>query len=778
MKRLVSMVLIFTLLFTVFSGITHAVEVSSIYTKTEIEELVRTKLNIDKEINLDYANLFTRDLQEKKFWSLQFQGENERIHVAISADTGEITNYHNWDATNYEGAITIMAEDAKKTAVKFIQTLEPQKYKETEEVTAKAPSFIIYDMARSAYEGDNYHFLFVRKLGEEFFPNNYFRVQVSGVNGKVTGYEMRWDEATYANKKSLITETKARQVFESEERLALKYVALYKNNKGEVTKPTLTPVYVYNPKESDKIHAVEGRLLKQEELYTGGQFYGPRSYGADQMATKETMNYDGGEVIPEEGILSKEKVEKAVLETLARELDITGLQVQNSHYSNYYHRMKGKFWNIYWYDEESGKSLNTTVDGEKGNIITASYSKEPREVKPYERDGLELNSLKKDMMDGKVPMEVYEEEVGNVKNTDKSQLPLLDEEKVRKEVEERIKTMFPHVKGGEVKFKRQPQMTTEAIVYFTSPRYIEGIPYEENYINVTYQYNTGEILELNYRWNDVEIQTPTKIVEKNMIEKKFYDTVGFEKYLIQLRNQEAFNSRRLDIPMKELIPVYSIKDFYFHYIDAGNGKFLDYNGEEYVEENLSIHEFKDIQSSPYKKEILLMDKMGILKEDTLYFQPDGTLLRKDALKWIVEMGWRGRFYYLNKGYGYKNDEKQPYFKDLDKDDPYYIYVEAAIENKILEKGDGYFQPEETITKIESTQWLLNAMGQKELAQFTEIFQVPYTDKGDIPKEDRGYVALAKYYNIFADKNSEGAFQPDKVFTRGEFVSILYHLLKN
>ena len=83
-----------------------------------------------------------------------------------------------------------------------------------------------------------------------------------------------------------------------------------------------------------------------------------------------------------------------------------------------------------------------------------------------------------------------------------------------------------------------------------------------------------------------------------------------------------------------------------------------------------------------------------------------------------------------------------------------------------------------INKIELTKWIINAMGQKELAGYSAIFKLPYKDKGAIEVKNVGYAALAKYYNIFGDKNIETEFAPDTNLERGKFIHYMYQFIKN
>jgi len=369
-------------------------------------------------------------------------------------------------------------------------------------------------------------------------------------------------------------------------------------------------------------------------------------------------------------------------------------------------------------------------------------------------------------------------ETRTLEKIDSSKQNTIKNDDILKIVNEKIEEIFPKTKDNlklEIKFDNAKN---EGEVYLSSPRYVDNIVFEDNYANIRYNTTTKEITSLNYRWDDIEVQKSNSIIDKKKAHKIFYDKVGFEKYLVQLKDLEKFKQEGLELPKEELLPVYGLKNFDFNYINALNGKILNYSGQEHTEEQNQATQFKDIKESPYKRDILLMDKMGILKVIDETFKPDEALLRKDALKWIVEIGWSNKAYYVDRYYAPSNENKEKdYFKDISKDNSYYKYIEAAVEFGIIDGGD-YFKPDEKISKIELTKWIINAMKQKELAKYSSIFQTPYKDKELIKTEDTGYVALAKYYNIFGDKNIEVEFEPGKNLNTGKFIQFMYQFIKD
>lgn len=757
LRKIMAVIITFTLFLGILMPVSHGDVKSSILTKIEAEKLARRKLDLEKDYNLQSSNLYTRDIQQKQFWNLGFKGERGNVSIVMDADSGEIISVNQRNNEEYGKAINLLEDEAKKIAVNFIKSLETERFKETEEVTVKAPTVIPYDIEINYTDSNSYHFMFVRKVNDEFFPSNYFKVTVSGVNGDVTSYEMKWDTASYGGNNQLLSEQRVRDIFEKEDHLQLKYVKLNKYNEKENKKHVLSPVYVYTPKETGMLNGITGKLLSFNELYNWN-YYGYPIYREDSVLESEMMSNDisGGttEVIPESGVISKEKAEEIVVNMLKEHVDIEEIKLNSTNYTNYYAGLKGKFWSVYLYSNEGNKYLNSVINAENGQVLELSYNKSERYGAIEEAKTLE------------VAEDITENTIENT----------IENEKVINLLNEKIQTIFPKTKS-ELRLEIKPENKNKKDqVYVSSFRYLDNIPFEDNYVHMKYDTGTKEITSLNYRWYDVEVQKGSSILSNEKASEVFYDKVGFEKYLVQLKDLEKHEKDGLDLPKVELLPAYGLKNFSFNYIDALTGKLLSYSGEEFKEEENNLTQFKDIKNSPYEKSILLMDKMGILKVTDKYFKPEEYLSRKDALKWIVEIGWSNKAYLVDRYYTPLNENKgKDYFKDISKDSPYYKYIEAGIEFGIIDEGD-YFKPDENISKIELSKWIINAMKQRDLAKYSSIFQNPYKDTEEIKTEYIGYMALAKYYNIFGDKNIEVEFELNKNLKRGEFIQFMYKFI--
>ena len=207
-KRTIISVVAMILFLGIITSVGYGQTKSSILTKAQVEKLAKEKLNIGGEYKLQYGNLYTRDIQQRQFWNLDFEGENKYISVIIAADSGGIVSFNQWGNEDHKNAVTLLRDEAKKIAIDFIKSLENEKFKETEEIDVKAPSFITYYLYEGEQNSDNYCFMFIRKLKDEFFPDNYFIVNVSCY--RIISYEMKWDLINYEQNNQLLDEQKIR----------------------------------------------------------------------------------------------------------------------------------------------------------------------------------------------------------------------------------------------------------------------------------------------------------------------------------------------------------------------------------------------------------------------------------------------------------------------------------------------------------------------------------------------------------------------------------------
>jgi len=146
LRKVMAVIITFTLFLGILVPVSYGDVKSSILTKVEAEKLAREKLDLGNDYKLQYSNLHTRDIQQKQFWNLEFEGYKSNTSITMSADSGDIISINKWNSTTYGEALNLLQDDAKKIAIDFIKSLESERFKETEEVTVKAPTIIPYDI--------------------------------------------------------------------------------------------------------------------------------------------------------------------------------------------------------------------------------------------------------------------------------------------------------------------------------------------------------------------------------------------------------------------------------------------------------------------------------------------------------------------------------------------------------------------------------------------------------------------------------------------------------
>lgn len=114
------------------------------------------------------------------------------------------------------------------------------------------------------------------------------------------------------------------------------------------------------------------------------------------------------------------------------------------------------------------------------------------------------------------------------------------------------------------------------------------------------------------------------------------------------------------------------------------------------------------------------------------------------------------------------------FPDVLSSDWFYAYVMEAKEDGLVEGyPDGLFHPERTINKAESLKIALIREGGFIPEEATAM---PYTD---VPTTEwyAPYAEVSKNRTIFLENRSDGSLNADELMTRGEFVKMIYRIIK-
>lgn len=703
-------------------------DMSNIIQLDDVVKKVAKEMKLAAGYKVEDTNLSTDDMYLKKVWHIYFTVGEDSINVQADAETGEILAFETWQGNN-KRVFTYTREDVKKTVTDYINAHYGDIKNDIVEIDEKD-----HDKLTTIYRNSNGHkFIFARKIGGELFLNNYITISVSGVTGKIVSLQKKWDDVSYNKKTNILAAEEAMKYFKDLKAIKIKYINVYDDDKK-----TLKPVYYFDETKDGLLDAHNKKFYTEEDIYAYNN-RGNIKYTND-TATEEMADKDAGgmgqETIPEEGVVSKEAAEKIIMEHIAAITDTKNSRVAYSHYRTYHNGEEGKFWSFNIESEDPQFFASAVMDAETKDVLQVRYRVNDMIIYP--------------MKDGETPKEAL---VGK----DTSDIKVVEDK-----AKALMLKMFPSLKNEKLTIEAT---TEDDRTIITGTRSINNIPYYENGFNMEYDAETDTFTSIYYNWGyNLSIEQPKKMISAEEATNIFYKEVGVDKHLIQLKDKEKEQKENVIVPEKELVLAYGINPYPFNYIDAATGKKLHYSGEVFEGRFDEVRVFEDIDGHTYEKAIKLMNKMGFVKADSDNFAPAGVLKKKDAIKWIVLTLKRQYGYIPSASRNYKSIEMLT-FKDINEDDPYYEYIQEAVVMGIIEDAN-YFNKDKGVTMVQLLKWIINGMGQKELAE-SDIFK----EIEGITSKDNGYVGLARYYNIVDEKSDL-----TEALTRGKILQTLYDFI--
>ena len=308
----------------------------------------------------------------------------------------------------------------------------------------------------------------------------------------------------------------------------------------------------------------------------------------------------------------------------------------------------------------------------------------------------------------------------------------------REKAEKFLKTyyadQFANAKADEESYSVMPVYYSDDTLYFSYIRQIDGIPYVNNSISISWDAEYDRLSSFNLNWDDSVANAPKKNAAINA--------------------DNAYNAVLEEDPVKLVYilindvytPVYAINGTHTT-VNALSGALIDYSGEP-IETNTNTS-YADLDGHWAKDMVTALGTYGIrLTGDT--FRPDEEITQKDFLSLVYAT--------LNNGYLYRTTEEELYNR--------LINLGILSEN---EKA-----PAAAVKKENALKYLLRAMGIKEVAELQGIYICDFKDAVDITPANLGYCAIAKGFGIVS--GSDGCLYPQKSITRAEAMTLLYKYL--
>lgn len=725
---------------------------SASITKAKAEELARKYVNIPEEYVLQGANLSSDRLIKgiRNIWGLSFvkrvnNKQTGSIYVGIHADNGQLINYsfHNAVDTKPSYPLKVERDVAETVAEAFISEVAADyagKVKLNESYGAAVLPALTGDV--------RHHFRFDRYVNELPFLDNYIDVVVDS-EGYVVEYNFVWDDTiVFPRVESYLTLEQATKKLHDTATPELKYIMTAGENGKRI--PALT--YELAP---FSIHAVTGSKW-DEAIYRHYRYAGEVS---DKPVTDKPLSSK-----PQ---LTNIKEEQAI-EFVTSAFGLPeGAELNHSSYNEYTDDVTEQLsssWNFSWNVKKDGKeagSIWAAVDGQTGAV--QSYNLYWRNSDAPE--GKELFALA--------------DATKAAEETIKKQLPWLSHEL--------------HLIKPDPKQYENLSASDLSSYYIRFVHKVHGASIEYDHVNVTIDAKTGEItgFESNIHPFDYSKQAPKTIATSEAIARfmDYYQVqltykvaseysldgqpIPIEKYNVMLASGDSDSIEKVTIESTVNL-VYRLEAKPLDervFLDAESGQWRSMETGEVTQ--LERPQVLDIEGHWAQRQLELMVAYKALDVVDGKVRPNELIKRGELIKMLVIARNGGNRYYATANDSSAQNSSS--FKDISVGSEYFAYVEDALQQNLIDIGDGSFNPEGTVTRDEMAELIVRALGYNTLAQHEHIFADKFNDSQHI--KNKGQAAIVVGLNIMS-ANADGKFQPSKKVQRAEAATAFFRYLQS
>ncbi|MBH5320534.1 S-layer homology domain-containing protein [Paenibacillus sp. GSMTC-2017] len=719
--------------------------------KEEAEKLFRQYVNIPKDYVLQSSRYGSARLAKgvQTTWSMDFvKRVNSKhigsIYVTMSAKTGQLLNYNSYtDNPNAKPSypLKVNRADAQKLATAFIDQIAKDyvtkvKFNEKFGVQLLPP-----------LSGEVRHTLrYDRIVNGIPYLNNYIQLEINS-EGHVLNFELNWDDSIVfpvIDKK--LTLEQAKEKIAQAANPELRYIIPYNAQNRD---PRLS--YRLNP---FSVQAITGEKLKDssQHLYFEGEI--------------------SDKAISEKPLAIKPK-ETSVTETQARKIieDAFVLPANSefvgTSFSEYRDDTTGKtysYWSIEWNIKKDGKhigSISANVNGSTGLIQN------------YNEYSDNSNASTANVI-------TYEKAVEKAVETMKKQLPWLTNE------------LYLIEKSPEHNGTINPEEVRAYSVEFAHK--VHGAIIDYDRISVSINAKTG-----NIQYYDVSIapstypeKAPVTLNKDIAVERwlDYYDIdltyrvinqyiwngkpIPSEKYYTLVAAGEVGDGKienEVDVQLVYQLTAKPSNESL--YLDAVTGNWHNWETGDITQ--LELPSANDISGHWAEQSLQLMVAYKALDLEEGNVRPNEGITRGEMIKMLIlarnNGGYYEGFHTMSASLEFKN---QSSFKDVAADSSYFAYIESALQQNLIDLGDGTFNPDAKVTRDEMSELIVRALGYNALANYDHIFKASFKDSADI--QNKGQAAVVVGLKIMS--LSDGKFLPKKQVTRAEASVAFFRYLQS
>lgn len=718
--------------------------------KEKAEQIARKAVNIPEDYQLQSANLSTSRLMNgtRNSWGLNFNKRvNGRhmgsIYATVNAESGQLTSYSYHNPSNVKPSypLKVEREEAQRIASNFVDELAVS-YASQVKLNESFGEQLL-----PALTGEVRHqFKFDRYVNDLPFLENYITVVVNS-EGHVVEYEFVWDDTIqFPKPDSYLSVEDALKKLRAAGTPELKY-KLLTNRQGKNT-----PILTYEL-QSYAIDASTGNKIDDTRNH-----YSYLGEVADKPLTTNPLGLKpANKAIKENQAIENVKSAFKLPENI--ELGHSSYHEYNDTDSEQARAMWEFSWTIKKDGQDAG-SIWATVNAQTGAVQGFN-------IYYYNEEGSEKSETIS-----------VDQATSTAIEAVKKQLPWLTHE---------LYLIKPDPKQQEI---ISSSRTANYQIRFAHKLHNALIEYDQ--VNVSINSRTGNItgFEANIQPFDYPAQAPKAISIETALDRwmDYYkaeltyrvsseytwigEPIPLEKYNVLLASGEIDSNE--DIKVKSTVNlVYRLraKPLDQHvFLDAATGEWRSMESGEVT--TLERPEVLDIEGHWAQRQLELMVAYKALDVVDGKVRPNETIKRGELIKMLVIARNGGS----NYGYAVATADSalKSSFNDVSASSEYFAYVEQALEQNLIDIGDGSFNPEGTVTREEMAELIVRALGYNSLARYDHIFVDSFNDSASI--NNKGQAAIVVGLNIMST-TKDGKFQPAKEVQRAEAATAFFRYLQ-
>jgi len=713
-------------------------------TEAQAEKIIKGYIKKYFEIDVDQlgGEVQTRiefredwNMRGNYVWSMMIhkynRDESLSIDVAVSDKTGKIITMNRYDYKhNQEGQVAKYTKDeARVIAVEFLKKVNADLLGSVNMDPTEDPYYynIHYN---NGIRPTEYRFNFGRVENEILVAGNGITIGVNSATGQINNYNYNWTEEALPDKANIVSEEAAKSTLKKQVDLRLMYVPVVGNGKYYMPpqKPTeVKLVYLPSFEVGNMIDAKSGEMIN----YYGKTIDTLKKLDVTEAERTEFKTLTDKPVRQKE--LTKEEATALGQELLNKIFNEKVTITRTNYYSSqqHYYEFNGrKVWQLSFRVGENQYEGNISIDALTEEIMNFYHH----------------NYYRYEMM---------------MKEGEKPANSLTQEEAYNRAISI-LKEFFPgKMKSIKTEFVVSDLQHPSPELHFYFQRMENNIIYQNNNISISLDAQNGSLVNLYYRWDDIQLPKSTPQLSKEQATAKYIDAQN-----VKLQYQTIYPNSNEAKPEVKLIYSIMPKELGSQYIDANDGSFLDYNGTPVKAKKEKQADTRElIKNHANAKELTIMYESDVLDLDN--YKLTDSITKNEAIKMMVLA--RGYYAYSGVEIGKLN------FTDVKEDDPYYQYIQTAVGNRMIENKAEAFNGEKILTREELAAMIISMTYLNPVAEAKNIFVLPLQDANNINPVLIGHVALA--YGLDIIKASGDSFLPKDNITLAEAAVAIYRMME-